>query len=109
MKPGAKHVPRAGDASAFDPRRQPDRAARPARLCHALARVGIGGLFLDDFEPYKRPYRGAPGGHMAVPASAGPAGTSLLAIPTDPMGNLSGIRFEIAGALQVGPYAPYGA
>ena len=62
---------------------------------------GIGGLILDDFELYQRPYRGAPGGVGAVPASAGSVLTSLLAMPTDTMGSLPGNRLQVAAELRV--------
>ena len=69
---------------------------------------GIVGLILDDFELYKRPYRGAPGGAGGAPASAGPVLTSLLAIPTDTVGNSPGNRRGIAAAKRGVPYPPYG-
>ena len=48
------------------------------------------------FRPYKRLYRSAPGARPAVPASARPGRVSLLAMPTDAMGNW---RTQITGSI----------
>ena len=68
---------------------------------------GLGGLILDDFELYKRPYRGAPGGQGGAPASAGSVLTSLLAMTTDIVGSLPGNHRGTAAAKRGFPYVGY--
>ena len=60
------------------------------------------------FGPYKRLYQSTPGACPAVPASRGGACVSLLAIPTDTVGNLPRNRRGIAAVIRGFPYVPYG-